>query len=138
MNKKSLDAVLRRMMERLGVTTDSELARALPINRQTLASWRKRDSVPYLECIKFSEEHGVSLDWLLTGQGPMLRGDTSPSTTSEPENPREQALLALWRELGEDAQREIQGAAEEKKRLNDLERQLKELAAVVADIKRPA
>ncbi|MGV6473551.1 helix-turn-helix domain-containing protein [Azotobacter vinelandii] len=86
---------------------------------------------------------GISIDWLLTGEGPMRRGETSavpvqqvPPTVEM--SPREQALLALWRELGEDAQREIQGAAEEKKRLNDLERQLKELAAVVADIKRPA
>jgi len=54
------------------------------------------------------------------------------------ENPREQALLALWRERDEHAQREIHGAAEEKKRLKTLEQRLQELEAVVADIKRLA
>lgn len=137
MNKKSLDAVLGRMMGLLGVKTDSELARALPVNRQTLASWRKRDSVPYLECIKFCEDHGVSLDWLLTGEGPMQRGD-APMPATAPETPREQAMLALWRELGEDDQREIQRVAEEKKRLTSLEQRLAELEAVVADVKRLA
>lgn len=53
-------------------------------------------------------------------------------------DPREQALLALWRELDEDAQREIQRTAQEKKRLSDIEAQLKELAAAVAALNRSA
>jgi hypothetical protein len=140
MDKKSVEAVLSRMMDFLGVSTDSALARALPVNRQTLAGWRKRESVPYVECIKLSQERGLSLDWLLTGEGPMLRGQSAQATvaSSEPANPREQAILELYRALDEDAQREIQSAAEEKKRLKALEQRLQELEAVVADIKRLA
>lgn len=59
------------------------------------------------------------------------------STPSEI-SPREQAILELFRSLDEDGQREIQDAASEKKRLRDLEQRFKELAAAVADIKRPA
>ncbi len=62
----------------------------------------------------------------------------APSTGGEPVNPREQAILELYRALDEDAQREIQNAAEEKKRLKTLEQRLQELEAVVADIKRLA
>ncbi|EOK5395662.1 helix-turn-helix domain-containing protein [Pseudomonas aeruginosa] len=138
MHKESLDAVLGRMMGFFGVTTDSALARALPVNRQTLAGWRKRDSVPYGECIKFCEMYGISLDWLLTGEGPMLRSEVGRAAPANAESPREQALLALWRELDEDAQREIQLAAEEKKRLKTLEQRLQELEAVVAAGKRLA
>ncbi len=68
----------------------------------------------------------------------MLRGNTAPGTNIGTESPREQALLALWRELDEDAQREIQRAAEEKKRLNTLEQRVSELEAVVAAGKRLA
>lgn len=138
MHKDSLDAVLGRMMGYFGVTTDSALSRVLPVNRQTLAGWRKRDSVPYGECIKFCEMHGISLDWLLTGDGQMLRSEVGQGAPASAENPREQALLALWRELDEDAQREIQRAAEEKKRLTTLEQRVSELEAVVADGKRLA
>lgn len=69
MNKKAVDAVLLRLMSLFNVDNDSELARALNVNRQTLASWRKRDSVPYSICVNLSEERGISLDWLLTGKG---------------------------------------------------------------------
>lgn len=69
MNKKAVDAVLLRLMSLFNVDNDSELARVLNVNRQTLASWRKRDSVPYSICINIAEERGVSLDWLLTGKG---------------------------------------------------------------------
>ncbi|MBT9301621.1 phage repressor protein [Pseudomonas proteolytica] len=138
MHKDSLDAVLGRMMGFFGVTTDSALSRALSVNRQTLAGWRKRDSVPYGECIKFCEMHGISLDWLLTGGGQMLRSEVGHASPASTENPREQALLALWRELDDDSQREIQLAAEEKKRLKTLEQRLQELEAVVASGKKQA
>lgn len=82
---------------------------------------------------------GVVSDWLLTGEGPMLRGGAGAAVVQAPaESPREQALLALWRELDEDAQREIHRAAEEKKRLNTLEQRVSELEAVVAAGKRLA
>lgn len=68
----------------------------------------------------------------------MLRSDAARSSQPETGNPREQALLTLWRELDEDAQREIQRAAEEKKRLTTLERRVSELEAVVEAGKRLA
>lgn len=68
----------------------------------------------------------------------MLRGVPVGEAHGGAENPREQALLALWRELDEGEQREIQLAAEEKKRLKILEQRLAELEAIVADAKRLA
>lgn len=81
---------------------------------------------------------GVSVDWLLTGDGPMLRNGSVSSVTNESGSPRELAILALFRELDEDGQRDIQSAAEEKKRLKSLEQRLKELEAVVGAIKKMA
>lgn len=82
---------------------------------------------------------GISLDWLLTGQGPMLRDEgggialqETPGSYAADQN--EQAMLALWRELDEGAQREIQQAAQDKKRLSAIENQLQELQAAVASL----
>jgi hypothetical protein len=50
----------------------------------------------------------------------------------------EAAILALYRELDGDAQREIQNVATEKKRLREVERQLKDLQADLAARRRSA
>ncbi|WP_260845986.1 helix-turn-helix domain containing protein [Pseudomonas azotoformans] len=120
------------------VDSDSELARKLDVNRQTLGSWRSRQSIPYALCVNVSEAEGVSLDWLLTGEGAMLRGGTVAPTASPVTSPQEDAILALFRSLEETDRREIQSAAEEKKRIRDIEQRLKDLTEALADTKRPA
>ncbi|WP_262417140.1 helix-turn-helix domain containing protein [Pseudomonas sp. SH10-3B] len=138
MQKKSLDAVLERLMTVFAVDSDSELARKLDVNRQTLGSWRSRQSIPYALCVNVSEAEGVSLDWLLTGEGAMLRGGPVAPTASPVTSPQEDAILALFRSLEETDRREIQSAAEEKKRIRDIEQRLKDLTDALADTKRPA
>jgi len=138
MQKKSLDAVLERLMTVFAVDSDSELARKLDVNRQTLGSWRSRQSIPYALCVNVSEVESVSLDWLLTGEGSMLRGVWVAATRSPAANPQEEAILALFRSLEETDRREIQSAAEEKKRIRDIEQRLKDLTEALADAKRPA
>lgn len=80
---------------------------------------------------------GVSLDWLLTGEGTMYPLQSS-SLGGQNTTRQEEAILELYRSLGEAGQREIQSAAEEKKRLMDVEQRLKELTESLADTKRPA
>jgi len=132
MRKITASAVLDRLIPALGLKTDSELARLLDTAPSTISSWRKRNSVPFAICAKFAEEHDWSLDWLMFGEG----GTQQPSTTSSQvtaKNPRESAVLTLFRTLTEDEQREIQTAAEEKKRLRELEQRLETMAALLAE-----
>lgn len=138
LQNKSVRAVLNRLQRVHGVKNDNQLCERLGVNRSTLGSWVARESVPYAICVEIAEGMAISLDWLLTGEGPMRRGEVGQVEQGAAESPREQALLALWRELDEDAQREIQRAAEEKKRLNTLEQRVSELEAVVAAGKRLA
>lgn len=138
MQKKSLDAVLERLMSVFAVDSDSELARKLDVNRQTLGSWRSRQSIPYALCVNVSDAEGVSLDWLLKGEGTMLRSMPTAPLASPPNSPQEDAILALFRSLEETDRREIQSAAEEKKRIRDIEQRLKDLTEALADAKRPA
>ncbi|MNX86239.1 hypothetical protein D3C86_1181130 [compost metagenome] len=85
-----------------------------------------------------SSRLGVSSDWLLMGEGTMFRGVSADETGVSAENMQEKAMLELFRSLGEAGKREIQSAAEEKKRLMDVEQRLKDLTEALADSKRPA
>lgn len=76
----------------------------------------------------------ISVDWLLTGQGSMRLDIRTAGVSAE--TPREEAVLALFRELTEGEQREIQQAAEEKKRLREVERKLAEMSAALAAVNR--
>ncbi|MBO2927237.1 helix-turn-helix transcriptional regulator [Metapseudomonas otitidis] len=127
-----------RLHEIFGVKNDNQLGDALQVNRSTLGNWRSRDSVPYTICVDVALERGVSLDWLLTGEGAMYRENIGNAPAESADSPREQAMLALWRELDEEAQRDIQRHAEDKKRLKNLEMQLQELSAAVAALNRSA
>lgn len=138
MDKKSAASVLDRLQIALGVRSDSQLCEVTGTNRQTMGNWRSRNSVPYSLCVNVAEERGLSLDWLLTGEGAMLRGGINNGGEAPTFDPQEQAILALFRSLGESGKREIQSAAEEKKRLMDVEQRLKDLTEALADTKRPA
>lgn len=125
MRKILADDVLDRLIPALGLKNDSELAKRLDTAPSTISSWRKRDSVPFAICATFAQERGWSLDWLMFGEGEMYK--SVQASNAVPENQRERALLELFRALGEDQQREIQGLADDKKRLMELELRLEEL-----------
>ena len=75
MSKISAGEVIDRILTALNFNNDSELCRVLKINRATLGNWRIRDSVPYSLCVNIAETKNISLDWLLTGEGEMLKGE---------------------------------------------------------------
>lgn len=68
-----------------------------------------------------------------------MHRSTDEVRSVEPVNsPKEEAILALFRSLDENGQRDIQSAAEEKKRLRDMAQQLTEITAMLNDSKRQA
>ncbi|WP_419711645.1 helix-turn-helix domain-containing protein [Pseudomonas sp. NFX224] len=136
MRSKKSQAVLARLKQITGTKTDISLSSALQISPQTLSSWKGRDSTPYSLCVDIAQARGISLDWLLLGEGPMLRQSplTSPANVADTATPRESTILSLWRLLDEDDRNAIQAALEEKRRLRDLEAQLSEMAATLATL----
>ncbi|WP_262239797.1 helix-turn-helix domain containing protein [Serratia liquefaciens] len=129
MNKHSVDAVLARLMGLLGAGNDSELARMLDVNRQTLASWRKRDSIPYSICVSLSEERGYSLDWLLTGRGSVMLETQATANSGDIFSHSDLTLLELMNQLDPDVRRDLMRSAEEKQRMIELERKVNELSS---------
>ncbi|WP_177408947.1 helix-turn-helix domain-containing protein [Pseudomonas sp. R37(2017)] len=136
MRSKKSQAVLARLKQVTGTKTDASLSSALQISPQTLSSWKGRDSTPYSLCVEIAQARGISLDWLLLGEGPILRQTvTASSETSQESTTRENTILALWRLLDEDDRCAIQNALEEKHRLRDMELRLCEMAALLATLK---
>lgn len=92
---------------------------------------------PNAEAFRLLSTHlGISLDWLLTGAGPMYRGEGDSAAAPGPTTAvlREGALLSNFRKLDEAAQAEILAAAHTRRRLDDMERQLQELQDKVAEL----
>ncbi|MGZ5029807.1 MAG: helix-turn-helix domain-containing protein [Methylobacter sp.] len=125
MNKLSANAVLDRLQQAVGVKSDSALSRAINVNRATLGNWRNRDSVPYSICVEFALEHGVSLNWLLAGQGRMIFDETGQSLEGLDADLAK--LIELFAVLGADQRQEVLQLISEKKRLNDLEKAVQDL-----------
>ena len=128
-------AVLTRLSRVLEAANDTELARMLGTTSSTISSWKARNSIPYAKCEEIAEDRGINLDWLLTGNGEMLRGATCQPSSSNL-SPKEEALLAMFNELSEDDQREICRLAEDKKRLRDMSKQIEELQAWFEEFKK--
>ncbi|WP_095149152.1 helix-turn-helix domain-containing protein [Pseudomonas sp. Irchel s3a18] len=130
MRSKKSQAVLARLKQITGTTTDASLSSALQVSPQTLSSWKGRDSMPYALCVDIAQTRGISLDWLLLGEGPVQRHTPANHIEhAQPDTPREHTILALWRLLNEDDRCAIQCALEEKKRLRELELKLAEMAS---------
>ncbi|POD98048.1 helix-turn-helix domain-containing protein [Pectobacterium odoriferum] len=62
-------AVLRRMMDAYGFSTQKELGDLLGISTATISTWIRRDFFPGDVVIACALDTGVSLEWLATGKG---------------------------------------------------------------------
>jgi DNA-binding XRE family transcriptional regulator len=137
MHNRSLKAVLDRLLSIYSLGSDSDLARKLEVNRQTLGSWRTRNSIPYSLCIKVCEAESISLNWLFAGEGPMRSDDPPVANVSDHElSEWEEEVVSLLRSLGDEDRRAVLNVIEEKKRSRELERRVEELSAALYKRKR--
>jgi len=133
LRSKKSQAVLARLKQITGTKTDASLSSALQISPQTLSSWKGRDSTPYSLCVDIAQARGISLDWLLLGEGPILRQTVTDSSVANQESTtRENTILALWRLLDENDRCAIQNTLEEKQRLREMELKLSEMSMTLA------
>lgn len=103
----------------------TDAAKAAKIPYRSMQNYLRGEREPGAEALtSISEQLGISIDWLLTGQGTMYRDKTSTGVDLTPE---QQALLTLFNDLAASDQREILHDAEKKKRLSELEQQVAEL-----------
>ena len=77
---------------------------------------------------KIATHTGISINWLLTGQGSMYNEESTESTR---QNKKLQAMSELLHGLNESQQREICATIEEKKQLNKLTEELEALKTII-------
>ncbi len=89
-------SVIERMRNAVGVDTDKELAERLDVKPSTPSNWRSRNKLPLEECLHLATEQGLSLDWLVFGEGHSARGvDQGDAHPGDAELPGHRALERL-------------------------------------------
>ena len=68
-SSKILDLILKIK----GIKTDAKLAQYWKVSATTVTNWRKRNSIPFEKIITFCKDEGLSLDYIFTGKGKMIR-----------------------------------------------------------------
>ncbi len=74
---------IERMKKVGGVKSSSALARILGVTPQALSNYKKRGIIPADLILKFASLYGLSVDWLLTGEGQMYINGEKTTTASE-------------------------------------------------------
>ena len=102
----SLDfsAQIERIKEACGAKTDMDLAKILEIKHSSVASARKRESIPPRWFVEISNRYGVSADWLIFGEAPKYRHKrhAMASSPSFPPSPLDPELLRQVIEVVQD------------------------------------
>ncbi len=72
--------VIERMKDAGKLRNDSAVARELNVTPQALSNYKKRGEMPTDLVVRFATMHGLSIDWLITGQG----AEALPAPTPQP------------------------------------------------------
>lgn len=65
--------IIERMRWAGKLKNDSAVARVLGVTPQALSNYKKRGEMPTDLVLRFSNIYGLSVDWLLTGEGEMRK-----------------------------------------------------------------
>jgi phage repressor protein C with HTH and peptisase S24 domain len=69
MTTTKFESFLQRVFEATGMTSQTELASALDINRSAITQARKKDSIPDKWILQLYRSFGLNPDWVETGSG---------------------------------------------------------------------
>ncbi|EAR2441479.1 helix-turn-helix domain-containing protein [Salmonella enterica subsp. enterica serovar Sandiego] len=124
----------------------TDAAAKCEIPYRSLQNYLRGEREPKVDAlISISTRLGISIDWLLTGHGAMYRTSNQIESkdctqcaqkTQDEMTLREKKLLELFRALPPGEQKNILLDAEKGQRLNELEREVKELQELKASMER--
>ena len=101
--------ILNRIKLAYSLKNDAELARFLEIQRNTLSNWYSRNTIDYDKV--FLKCESLNFDWLLTGEGDMLKSELTEQKFSN--NDKYTASLEKINALQEDKIANLEKTIEE-------------------------
>jgi phage repressor protein C with HTH and peptisase S24 domain len=75
------DSFLKRVFEATGITSQTELASVLNINRSAITQARKKDSIPDKWILQLYRSFDLNPDWIETGNGQIFNKKTDSDAT---------------------------------------------------------
>ncbi len=100
--KSDFSEIMGRMLEIGKLRNYSEIARRIGVSPQAISNYKRRGEISPAVILKFAKTFGVSVDWLLTGEGEVCQ--------KEPLNPKTTGNIGLYFAGSEKSQ--IHGANE--------------------------
>lgn len=88
------ESFLQRIFEATGISSQTELASALNINRSAITQARKKDSIPDKWILKLYKTFGLSPDWVESGSGPTFLKKSTPDDSMFQNIPKVRARLS--------------------------------------------
>lgn len=84
--RKSQNAkdVLERLKIAYNIRNDTELAAFLGVARNTVSTWKTRNSIDY--ALVFAKCDNLNIDWLITGEGEIFKTKTPKNVIKENDN----------------------------------------------------
>jgi hypothetical protein len=83
---KNIKNILERLKDVYAVPNNRQLANKIDVNYNTMATWIKRDIIPYEKLHELVQKEQLSFDWLLSGVGVKYRNQPIQTTKMSIEN----------------------------------------------------
>lgn len=94
MSASRFESFLQRIFQATGVTSQTELASVLKINRSAITQARKKNSIPDKWILQLYKTYGLSPDWVETGSGQTFIKKSSPNDSIFKHIPKVKARLS--------------------------------------------
>ena len=94
MSAAKFDSFLQRVFEATGITSQTELASALKINRSAITQARKKNSIPDKWILQLYKTFGLNPDWVETGAGQTFLKKSAPDDSIFKNIPKVKARLS--------------------------------------------
>ena len=65
---RNLNQIIDGLKKFFDLKNETEVAKFLGVEQNTLSSWKKRDKIPYEKLDEIATKYNLSMDWLLGNQ----------------------------------------------------------------------
>jgi len=65
---RNLSEIINRIKQKFELKSDTQVAKLLNVEQNTLSSWKKRDKIPYEKLDEVALNNNISIEWILSGK----------------------------------------------------------------------